>query len=147
MLKQFQFNSVVSMLITSLRIRKKREEQWWCLTFPACHAPLRDTWQHPRTHLTEVTGTGRTENPVKEATPRGTARRDRDAQKGNAELYICPATIIMKNQTLCLSAWWQLLMEMLQMRTSNNDYFLTTLSSVSQQEGARKWRFLKLGTD
>lgn len=38
---------------------------------------------------------------------------------------------------LSLSAWWQLLMEMLQMRPSNDEQFLTTLSSVSQREGAK----------
>ena len=49
---------------------------------------------------------------------------------------------------LSMSAWWQLLMEMLQMRPSNEyESFLTTLSSVSQQEGAKKWKFFKLGTD
>lgn len=51
--------------------------------------------------------------------------RERGRQKGNwlekTVRHIRPATIIIKNQMLSLSAWWQLLMEMLQMRPSNNE--------------------------
>lgn len=115
---QLILSAVLFLLYLHYLVKKKLTK---CFPFPAWHPS--ETLTASLDSTPERTDRNWTEDSWKDATPNGPPQRY--TQRANwlekTERDICPATIITKNQTLSLSAWWQLLMEMLQMRPSNNE--------------------------